>query len=154
MIAPFVTLVALTPSDLHTLLEIKTLNTHHPDDDHGHHVSHLKKPNVLPGVAARFSAVIGGAEVDPRMKFYMLDAGVGEVAPHVDQDFEYNGKRACHSLLIHLNDHYTGGETMFGDKEAPHVPVGAGLIFPHSLLHSGRKVLTGTKYILKTDILL
>ena len=45
-----------------------------------------------------------------------------------------------------------GGETMFGDKEAPEVPVGAALVFAHDMLHSGKDVITGDKYILKTDL--
>ncbi|NKB39391.1 MAG: oxidoreductase [Gammaproteobacteria bacterium] len=78
------------------------------------------------------------------------------------------------SYLLFLNDDYTGGRTQFlvskaqPDKPATsptdtvivnvETPKGAALCFPHGMhplhcVHSGESILSGTKYIIRTDIL-
>lgn len=62
------------------------------------------------------------------------------------------------TLMIYLNDGYTGGETQFLDNSrAPPQPVvvkgeaGAALVFNHDAEHMGCPVTRGTKYIMRTD---
>ena len=86
----------------------------------------------------------------------------------------YPGLLSQFTYLIFLNDDYEGGRTEFlVSKDQPlrpsknpsesqtvgvKTPQGAVLCFPHGLhplhcLHSGEKVLAGTKYVIRTDIL-
>jgi hypothetical protein len=120
-----------------------------------------KKKNVLPHVAQAVWRAVRGLQlgdiklcgVDEHMKLYRLGQG-GGVSPHRDQDFAGpNGSTARISVLVYLNDDYSGGETIFRKGiVAPHLPPGACLVFRHDVLHEGAKVLLGTKYVLKTDI--
>lgn len=73
------------------------------------------------------------------------------------------------TLLIYLNDDFQGGETKFfpdkqhcrflrdiEDKQAVHTiqpKQGMALINIHNILHEGSRVQSGTKYVLRTDIL-
>lgn len=58
--------------------------------------------------------------------------------------------------MIYLNEGYSGGETHFRSADrsvseviSPHT--GTLLLFNHDVQHAGQPVLTGTKYILRTD---
>ena len=80
----------------------------------------------------------------------------------------YGDRVSQMSMLLFLSDGYTGGRTLFyvregGDgAEAKAVgvatPKGAALCFPHGFhplhcLHAGEPVSSGTKYIIRTDVL-
>lgn len=120
------------------------------------------KPNQLPWVASLIwqhipDIRIGNlrpCSVDENMQLYRLQKNVGVVPQHVDEDFNGpNQSTALCSILIYLNNGYRGGETVFnGTKPAPQVVVGGGLLFRHDILHEGLPVLSGEKYILKTDL--
>lgn len=142
--------VLLSSLEIEYLKGRPSVNENHDDD--GHHIHN--KPLKLDWVADRFASLFRNAHlrVDPQMKLYVLREGGGEVAPHVDPDYEINGFVARRSLLIHLNDDYEGGETYFGAHRAPKIPTGAAISFSHADIHSGAKVTRGTKYVLKTDI--
>lgn len=66
--------------------------------------------------------------------------------------------RSLTTLLIYLNESCTGGETAFfteaGNEYLRVTPqAGTALCFAHELKHEGCAVLSGTKYVLRTDIL-
>ena len=86
----------------------------------------------------------------------------------------YPGLYSQYTCLIFLNDGYEGGHTQFfvskSDSEKPakatddvnivsvKTPKGGVLCFPHGMhplhcLHSGESITSGTKYIIRTDIL-
>lgn len=72
---------------------------------------------------------------------------------HIDQPFIRNGVEASYyTLLMYLNDNYRGGETTF-EKSVIYPKAGTALLFRHDLLHSGNEVVTGTKYVIRTDIM-
>ena len=52
----------------------------------------------------------------------------------------------------HLNDQFSGGETEFDDFSVQ-PKTGTALIFKHEIKHKGCKVISGTKYALRTDIM-
>lgn len=57
-----------------------------------------------------------------------------------------------YSLLIYLNDNFSGGETIFdGLKIKP--STGDALVFPHNLEHAGSVVIDGYKYVLRGNIM-
>ena len=74
---------------------------------------------------------------------------------HGDQSYEReDGARSLLTLLVYLNDGFTGGETDFPEEQRRVVPVtGQALLFQHMVLHEGLPVLEGTKYVLRTDVL-
>ncbi len=56
--------------------------------------------------------------------------------------------------MLYLNDDFTGGATDFHDFAASVTPrTGMALLFQHMLLHEGATVLTGVKYVLRTDVM-
>lgn len=57
-----------------------------------------------------------------------------------------------YTLLIYLNDNFSGGETGF--KELDVKPKqGTALVFQHDIVHEGKPIIAGTKYVLRTDIM-
>lgn len=72
---------------------------------------------------------------------------------HRDQSFIRNESEASYyTLLIYLNDDYTGGETVFNLHEIQ-PQKGIALLFLHDLEHEGKCIHTGVKYVLRTDIM-
>ena len=56
------------------------------------------------------------------------------------------------SILFYLNSDFSGGETALIDYEVVVQPRrGSMLAFQHAMLHEGRAVRAGTKYVLRTD---
>jgi hypothetical protein len=144
-------------NDIEALLSLPCASAHH-DDGGGHHAT-TEKPSYLPAVAKRIWPFVAGLatgahSVDAMMKLYRLQAGAGTVPPHQDKDYQgKNGMWARHSIIIFLNEDYEGGETLFeGVRLKARPEVGGGLLFPHQLLHEGRAVIRGTKFVLKTDL--
>lgn len=56
------------------------------------------------------------------------------------------------SLLLYLNGDYAGGETEFRwDVIKPEA--GMALAFPHLMMHQGAAIISGVKYVLRTDVM-
>lgn len=74
---------------------------------------------------------------------------------HEDFAHEWNDrKRTFFTVLIYLNDNFTGGQTWFEKGDFSITPkTGTATIFPHELIHEGRPVLSGTKYALRSDVI-
>lgn len=56
------------------------------------------------------------------------------------------------TFIMYLNDDYAGGATQFA-WETVQPRCGSVLVFPHRLRHQGAPVITGTKYVLRTDVM-
>ena len=70
---------------------------------------------------------------------------------HIDGRVKDRGRESRLSFLIYLNDDFTGGETKFDD--ATILPKqGTALLFIHEQKHESLPILSGTKYVLRTDI--
>lgn len=88
-----------------------------------------------------------------RMRCYRYR--VGEYfAPHGDQSYPGGpGERSLLTLMIYLNDDFEGGQTAFLDLGKVIEPRrGRALLFQHMVLHEGRAVTRGVKYVLRTDV--
>lgn len=80
---------------------------------------------------------------------------------HTDTGLHYdvkNGMKSRYTLLIYLNDNFTGGETIFYDdmfnkikQVQPHK--GMGLIFDIDIWHEGKVVCNGHKYWIGCEII-
>jgi hypothetical protein len=57
------------------------------------------------------------------------------------------------TFMIYLNDDFEGGDTEFEAGDIVRPARGMALVFPHKVRHRGAIVSTGTKYVLRTDVL-
>jgi predicted 2-oxoglutarate/Fe(II)-dependent dioxygenase YbiX len=72
---------------------------------------------------------------------------------HADASFRRaNGEASRLSFIMYLNDDFTGGETTVMDTVIT-PKRGMALFFRHELLHEGRAVKAGTKYVMRTDVM-
>ncbi len=85
----------------------------------------------------------------------------GYLGPHVDGESQNRGYRSKLTIVLYLNDEFEGGETNFyPDDEAKELlgciipETGMAIILPQDVFHSGEPITSGTKYILRSDILI
>ena len=58
------------------------------------------------------------------------------------------------TVQVYLNEEFTGGATRFSESGLSVTPrTGTAIVFEHRLWHEGCAVTTGTKYVLRTDVL-
>jgi len=62
------------------------------------------------------------------------------------------GRESFLTFMIYLNDDFEGGRTEFGWEAVAPVQ-GMALVFPHRRRHKGAAVVSGRKYVLRTDVL-
>ena len=76
------------------------------------------------------------------------------VAPHCDAPQEISRDVWSNlALIVYLNNDFQGGETVFSQVGIRITPqMGTAIMFNHSILHEGAKVLQGIKYIVRTDV--
>jgi len=73
---------------------------------------------------------------------------------HRDGSYERNDTEfSILSFLIYLNDDFEGGETDFRKITTVIPKIGMALAFHHPLRHEGKEIISGTKYVLRTDIM-
>lgn len=82
----------------------------------------------------------------------------GHFAPHRDGGFVIDDDyRSVLTLIVYLSDGFEGGMTVLHDADHQQHQVipalGNGLLFNHDLRHEGWPVISGTKYILRTDVM-
>lgn len=146
----------------------QTPTIHHDDGGHSseNHLANNKR-SYLPLVASHLTSILFAAfyrkvdvhgqtmaSVDPKMKLYRLTEGM-EVPVHKDADF-YNPDDdqsiALYSVIVNVGGLYTGGETIFNHTTKVDLPFRSALAFRHDVPHSGARVISGEKIVLKTDI--
>ena len=87
------------------------------------------------------------------LRFYKYEEG-HRFKMHRDGSYRRNEKEASqYSFLIYLNDDFEGGETVFRSGTTFHPKKGSALLFLHGLRHEGALLTSGTKYVLRTDIM-
>ena len=73
---------------------------------------------------------------------------------HRDGSYQRNEQeRSFFSFIIYLNDDFEGGETDFRKLFSIKPEEGSALVFHHPYRHEGKELLSGTKYVLRTDIM-
>lgn len=90
-----------------------------------------------------------------RFRCYRYKPGM-RFAVHSDASFERNeSERSFYTYLVYLNGDFEGGETNFATvPELSIKPVtGLGLVFQHPIIHEGAEVLSGVKYVARTDLM-
>lgn len=97
--------------------------------------------------------------LNERFRFYLYEDGQ-TFKPHYDGNYEVNDWYSSQlTSLIYLSEDFKGGETKFFNQTR-HMPtfiiqpkIGQILIFEHRQMHSGAPVLSGQKYVLRTDVM-
>ncbi len=117
---------------------------------------------VRPHVPARMTAELGGkgrTEMEAcgvflPLRVYRYELGQ-HFGPHEDQSyFGPNDEVSLLTLIVYLNEGFKGGETEFPEQERTIVPrTGTALLFQHRVLHAGNRVTSGTKFLLRSDVL-
>ncbi len=76
-------------------------------------------------------------------------------APHYDGAFVRSDReRSLLTLMVYLNEGFTGGATAFHDWDLRVAPrAGMALLFQHLVLHEGCELIAGTKYVLRSDVM-
>lgn len=98
------------------------------------------------------------AGFNERFRFYRYDPGQ-KFAPHFDGCFRRSKGEESHlTFMVYLNDEFSGGETRFYSYESNlrasvRPKRGMALVFIHNQLHEGAPVVTGRKYVLRTDVM-
>lgn len=91
--------------------------------------------------------------LNERFRYYRYDPG---------QYFRWHGdgafvrsqhERSLLTAMVYLNDEFEGGSTDFSDYGSVIPERGSALFFEHPLLHQGAPVLSGRKYVLRTDVM-
>lgn len=92
--------------------------------------------------------------LNERFRFYRYKDGQ-QFKPHVDGSFRRSETETSKiTLLIYLNEDFEGGNTTLvleGEEIKP--KEGMLFLFEHRIMHCGRPVTEGTKYVLRTDVM-
>lgn len=101
-------------------------------------------------------SLLGRSPCGANERFRAYRSGPGQrFKPHYDGAFVRSpDEQSLLTFMIYLNDDFEGGETAFLDLEQLVVPrTGDALFFQHHVLHEGREVTRGTKYVLRSDVM-
>lgn len=92
--------------------------------------------------------------VNERFRCYRYEPGQ-RFAPHFDGAYVRSAtERSELTLMVYLNDGFDGGTTRFHDLGVEVAPrAGTALVFQHRLLHEGCVIRSGTKYVLRSDVM-
>jgi len=112
---------------------------------------------LLDRVRAHVPPRLSGLTLDganPRLRIYRYGPGERHGA-HWDSIVELaDGLRSMLTLVFYLNDDFTGGATDFVELDTRVAPrLGRALLFQHRVTHRASEVVTGEKYVLRTDVL-
>ncbi|WP_374347245.1 2OG-Fe(II) oxygenase [Chitinimonas sp.] len=92
------------------------------------------------------------AGLNERWRFYRYAPGE-YFKWHKDGCFQRSEREeSMLTLLIYLNHDFVGGETQF-KWESVKPETGLALVFPHRMLHQGAEIQSGSKYVLRTDVM-
>ncbi|MCU0702068.1 MAG: 2OG-Fe(II) oxygenase [Myxococcaceae bacterium] len=121
-------------------------------DDSG--LAALIHRRLVPHVPPRLERDWHLVGANERLRCYRYRPGQA-FAPHFDGSFHRaDDEVSLLTVLLYLNACESGGATRFLDLERSVDPApGRVLVFNHHLLHEGCPVLTGVKYVVRTDLM-
>lgn len=93
------------------------------------------------------------AGLNERFRIYRYEPGQS-FRWHFDGAFQRTtSESSMFTVLVYLNDDFTGGTTDFHDGPSVIPARGMALVFSHAQLHQGAAPTSGRKYVLRTDIM-
>ncbi len=91
--------------------------------------------------------------LSPYFRFYKYQEGQ-KFNMHKDGRQSIGLHKTPFTLLIYLNQNYTGGSTLFRQDSLEFLPSkGNAVLFEHHLWHQGCIIESGVKYVLRTDVI-
>lgn len=161
---------AFAPNECRDLIDLALTHGFESAQVRTHHGSQAL-PHIRNNQRAQFPNVMWVAELWSRVQSWSLPVLEGErpiglprdlrfyaYAPgqrfkmHKDGAWLEDGQVSRLTLLVYLNDDFEGGGTDFRDfVVSPRT--GDALLFVHDTWHEGQTVLSGTKYVLRSDVL-
>ncbi|MFB9077776.1 2OG-Fe(II) oxygenase [Flavobacterium procerum] len=118
------------------------------DDEYAYLLWQKLEPYVKPEVGN--SRAIGLNEM---FRFYKYNPSQ-RFKMHLDGSYKRNESEfSYYTFMIYLNDGYEGGETKFASGEIIQPKTGTALIFEHKQRHEGASLISGIKYVLRSDIM-
>jgi hypothetical protein len=92
--------------------------------------------------------------LNERFRFYRYK-DAQRFKPHMDGAFKRSETEvSLITMLIYLNEDFEGGSTPLITLNENIIPkTGMLLLFDHKILHAGQPVTSGTKYVLRTDVM-
>lgn len=143
-----------------------------PFIEHEKVVSDANKDDFVQGELMKGYWKITGLNDHFRLCFYLAENN-GHFGPHYDGEYAAQDVCSIKTFMLYLNDDYEGGYTNFLREHglyfdearkiycSPPEHVVAGLkakqgdclIFDHKILHEGSQVLSGKKFIFRTEIM-
>lgn len=92
--------------------------------------------------------------LNERFRFYRYKDGQ-QFKPHIDGPFRRSDtEKSKITMLMYLNDDFVGGATTLVLEYKDIQPeTGMLFLFEHKIMHSGRPVREGIKYVLRTDVM-
>lgn len=85
------------------------------------------------------------------LRFYKYAVGQ-RFKMHKDGPWREDGRTSKLTLLVYLNDNFSGGATDFREFQVTPT-TGTALLFIHDTWHEGMPVTAGVKYVLRSDVL-
>jgi len=90
--------------------------------------------------------------LNERFRFYKYE-DLQRFKRHIDGRFQRNEQEESRiTFMIYLNEDFEGGSTDF-DEVSIKAKTGTALCFIHEQKHEGMPVKTGTKYVLRSDVM-
>lgn len=117
-------------------------------------VPHVPSTMMMEDPRAEQRVIVAAHAVFLPLRVYRYDPGQ-QFGLHQDQSYTGpDGTRSLLTLMVYLNDDFEGGETDFPEQDRCIKPQrGHALWFQHMVLHAGRRVTSGCKYVLRSDVL-
>jgi prolyl 4-hydroxylase len=113
-------------------------------------------PRLMPHMPERIGA-FSPVGLNERFRFYRYEPGQQFDWHRDGAFFRSDEEQSMLTLLFYLNEDCEGGTTDFNyvsTHELQVVPqTGMGLVFSHPLYHRGAPVISGRKYVLRTDVM-
>lgn len=87
------------------------------------------------------------------LRFYKYSPGQRFKMHHDGSYIRKENEKSFYTFMIYLNDDFEGGETEFENLFTVAPKKGSALVFYHPLRHEGKIIMSGLKYVLRTDVM-
>ncbi len=122
------------------------------DTEYSVYYRHDFKSHELTNEILQYLPQFIGHKVSIRWYFTKYESG-GFINDHTDGHVNIGSQSSTHTLLIYLNDDYKGGELNIKNIGSFHPSSGTVIIMNSDLLHNVNPVISGNKYLLRSDII-
>lgn len=86
-------------------------------------------------------------------RIYKYSSGQRFKMHHDGSYIRNENEKSFYTFLIYLNDDFEGGKTEFENLFTVAPKKGSALVFYHPLRHEGKTLISGLKYVLRTDVM-